>query len=105
VGEGGLSAILGYVYARAGEEARARALLRELDARAREQPSARRINPFHEAKIRLGLGEHEQALTAFEQASEDCIMYMAWLGIEPSFDPLRSYRRYQLLLEKLGIGS
>jgi tetratricopeptide (TPR) repeat protein len=81
VGEGGLSAILGYVYARAGEEAGARALLRELGARGREQPSARRINPFHEAYIRLGLGEHVQALTAFEQAYEDRIMYMAWLGI------------------------
>jgi TolB-like protein/Tfp pilus assembly protein PilF len=105
VGEGGLSAILGYVYARAGEEARARALLRKLDARAREQPSAQRINPFHEAYIHLGLGEHDQALTAFEQAYEDRIMYMAWLGIEPIFEPLRSYPRYQVLLEKMGIGS
>jgi hypothetical protein len=30
---------------------------------------------------------------------------MAWLGIEPIFEPLRSYPRYQVLLEKMGIGS
>lgn len=102
-GEAGLSAILGYAYARAGRSDEARALLRNLRDLAEEQPLIARTTSFHEAYIYLGLGEYDAALSAFERAYEARVMYMSWVGIEPIFDPLRSEARFEAIIEKMGL--
>lgn len=93
----------GYIYALTGRRADARAmitsLLASLDARASElDPS-----PFHAAVIHVALGEHDQALELLWEAFRQRNWQTALLGVEPMVDPLRTYPRFQALLETMGM--
>jgi len=51
----------------------------------------------------LGLGEKSKALDGLERAYTERNDYLAYLGVDPLADPLRSEPRFTQLLHKIGI--
>ena len=90
---------LGEAYALAGKVERARDVLRQLDARARETY----VSPYHVAYVYTGLGEHDRALDLLEQAIDE--RAGAIYGIKGSFlfGPLRTHPRFPALLARLNL--
>ena len=97
---GGLvfKAHLGYVCGLAGDEAKARALLAELEEHAR----ARFVSSYYFALIHLGLGDYDRALSQLARAFEQRAGFLAYLHVEPMFDPLRKDPRFRELERRLG---
>ena len=98
---GGLTfrAHLAYAYARAGRDAEARRALAELEKTA----GRRYVSAYYFAIARLGLGEREAALEQLERALEERAGFLAFLRVEPIFDPLRGHARFRQLVERVGI--
>lgn len=92
-----MNALLAHVHGRAGRHEDARRILAELHHRY-EQGSVQAVDI---AAVHLGLGEIERALDWLETAYADRNWQMAFLGVEPIFDPLRDHPRFQALIERL----
>ena len=90
-----LSAVA-YVYARAGQRAKAMELLREL-----EQPVHAEALSVQIAQVYVGLGDDDRALAWLEKAIDSSSVWLIWLGVEPTFDPLRSDPRFTALMDRL----
>jgi adenylate cyclase len=93
-------ALVGYAYAVAGREAEARGVLADLRAR-RERGEY--VAPTEFAAIHMGLGERNEALRWLERHEADRGARI-FLQVDPVFAPLRSERRFQLLLRRLRLG-
>jgi serine/threonine-protein kinase len=76
---------LAYAYARSGNAAGAREILRELRERARR----RYVSPYWLALVHAGLGEERQARAELEKAREERAVWLPWFDVEPRFDRLR----------------
>jgi TolB-like protein/tetratricopeptide (TPR) repeat protein len=86
--------------ARNGRGAEARNVLLALQSEAR----VRFISPFHLALPLLELEGPEAALAELTRAGEARAPQVAYLGVDPLFDPLRSLPGFRRLLETTGIG-
>jgi eukaryotic-like serine/threonine-protein kinase len=89
---------LGHAYALAGEAYGARRALAELGEMARRQY----VSAYYFAIIHLGLGKLDEALKWLEKAYEERAGFLAYLKVEPLFDPLRTEARFQDLLRRVG---
>jgi len=47
------------------------------------------------------LSENSQAIDWLEKAYEERSVWMAWLKVEPIYDPIRSNPRFQALYNKM----
>jgi tetratricopeptide (TPR) repeat protein len=90
-------AALGWVVARAGKPDETRALLAELERRAR----GAYVSPVAFAQLHLALGDHARALDYAERAYAERRGWLAYVNVNPMLDPLRSESRFQALVEKL----
>jgi serine/threonine protein kinase/Flp pilus assembly protein TadD len=90
-------ATLGYVLARSGQREEALTHLRDLEQRA----AAGYVSPVAFATLYIGLGDVERALDWTERAREERRGWVAYLRINPIFDPLRESPRFQALVEKM----
>jgi TolB-like protein/Tfp pilus assembly protein PilF len=88
-------------YGRAGLATRARAVLSELQRRARTQ----HVSPFAFALGHAGVGDVDRAVDALEASYRDREWYLCVLKTEPIFDPLRGDPRFQALLRRLNLSS
>ena len=88
---------LAYVYARAGDRAKAEQMLRDWDDRAKQ----RYVSPALRMLFHLGLDEKDQALDWLERCYEEQDWYCWSLKVYPMFDPLRTEPRFQALLKKV----
>ena len=90
-------ALLGEALAAAGRKDEARALLAELEQRAKREY----VPPFDLAVLHAALGENSEALTALEKAYEDR-NGLLWFRIHfPSFDTLHGEPRFKAIAERL----
>jgi hypothetical protein len=55
------------------------------------------------AAVRVVLGETETAFEWLERAYAEHDAWLAWLGIDRRFDPLRGDPRFTALLRRIGI--
>lgn len=96
---GGLTfeAHLGYAYALSGKREEARQVLSDLEEIAKEKY----VSAYYFAIIYLGLGEHEETFRWLERAAEERSGFLAFIQVEPMFDPLRSDERFSELLEHM----
>jgi tetratricopeptide (TPR) repeat protein len=94
-----LVAWLATAYAMSGNTLQAQKLLRELMDLQRQ----RYISPAPIALIYVGLGEKDQAFEWLEKAYQERSGFMAFLGVNPTVDPLRSDPRFQDLLRRIGL--
>ncbi|MFV2006971.1 MAG: protein kinase [Longimicrobiales bacterium] len=94
-----LLAQLGQAYGVAGKPERGREVLRQLEERSRQ----RHVPSYHLAYVYTGLGEHDKAVDALEQAYEDRVGGV--YGIKGSFlfTPLRPHPRFRALLKKMNL--
>jgi serine/threonine protein kinase/tetratricopeptide (TPR) repeat protein len=88
---------LGYVAARRGRTEEARAVLNELLERARSQY----VSPVALCGLYINLGQLDDAFEWLEQAYRERRGWLAYLNIEPMFDPLRSDPRFQSFVERM----
>ena len=96
-----LKAALAHACATAGKRDRAQSILRELiSAAAHEYVSACAIASIHAA-----LGDKERALDWLEKAREERDAALYRLKMDPRFDSLRPYPRFQALLRQIGPSS
>jgi tetratricopeptide (TPR) repeat protein len=93
-------ASLAYVYARAGQRAKAERILEGFNGARRTGM----VWPIDVALVWLGLGETEAALNALEEAYATRSPRMINLN-DPFFSELASEPRYQQLLERLRLPS
>ncbi len=90
-------ALLGNAHARAGDREAARRALAEL----RELEPRRPVSPVHFALIHAGLGELGEACALLDQGFAQGSDSLAYLAVEPLFDPLRGDPRFERLLERM----
>ncbi len=98
---GGLTfeAHLGYAYALSGKREEAQQVLADLEEIAKEKY----VSAYYFAIIHLGLGEQELTFKWLERAFEERAGFLAFIKVEPMFDPLRSDARFSTLLERMGL--
>lgn len=95
----GIHGKLGYAYARLGREAEARAQLASLDRLYAPQPAP----ATERALVLVGLGDHDAALAALEEAFARREGEMTFFDVHPMFDPLRGDPRFAELRRKAGL--
>lgn len=95
----GMLADLGHVYAVSGKRARAREMMDALTRMARK----RHVSPHHMAFIQAGLGNRSAALALLEMSYEQHDAGLAFLKVDPRWDPLRGDPRFQQLLHGLSL--
>jgi Flp pilus assembly protein TadD len=91
------TAYLAYAYGMAGDRARAKATLRELEGMS----AGGEVAPFNLALVSLGLGDRTRALDYLEQAYAASSESLAWLKVDRIYDPLRSEPRFMALMKRL----
>ena len=87
---------LGGGYGSAGRREDALAILSEL----RDRSSREYVAPFHFAFVHLGLGDHDEAIAALEEAAKQRNALAWWPRTSPVYDALRGNPRFEALLEK-----
>lgn len=93
------AAILGYLYARRGQQARALSVLARLEEHARRNG----VGSADLAVVYMGLGKTTLALDWLETAARQRESWMVFLRADPMFDPLRSEPRFEALVRKVGL--
>lgn len=88
---------LAYAYAESGRKDEAIKLLGEI----KNQPNQGFSNAPEIALIYVGLGEKNQAMIWLEKAYQD--HFNPSILVRPTFDPLRSDKRFQELLHRIGL--
>lgn len=96
-----VAGFLGYAYAKAGERAKAQAIIAELN----QMSSRQFVSPFCTAIIYLGFGDHQRALGGLEKAYEVRSQWLTFLKVDKFYDPLRSDQRFIELLKKVGLNN
>jgi DNA-binding SARP family transcriptional activator/TolB-like protein/Tfp pilus assembly protein PilF len=96
-----VSAGLALTYARMGRAQEARAILRELETRA----ASGSVSYSSLARVYAGLGDFNRAFHWLERTFEAQPSALLVLGVDPTFDPLRSDHRFVELLRKMGLAS
>jgi serine/threonine-protein kinase len=83
--------------ARAGRRAEAEAILAEIQEMARD----RYVSPVTFAIVHIGLGNVQEALDWTERAHAERRGWLAYLKVNPIFDPLREEPRFKALVQKM----
>jgi DNA-binding winged helix-turn-helix (wHTH) protein/TolB-like protein len=91
-------ALLGHAHAVSGNKAEARRVLAEL-----ERQKEKYVSPYTVAAIYAGLGEKDQAFRWLGKAYTERDIWLMNLRVDPVFKSLRSDRRFDDLLERLGL--
>ncbi len=89
-------ASLGCSYAEAGRMDEARRVLDDLNSKAENGF----VSPYHRALLNIQLGEYSKALDLLEESVKYNEPWVAWLGVEPQFDPIRREPRFVELLRQ-----
>lgn len=88
---------LAHAYALSGREAAARELLASLESDA----SSHYVSPAFVAQVHVALGDFDRAFALLEKAREVRSVDLIWIGVRPTFAPLRSDARFAVLLASL----
>jgi len=67
------------------------------------QTSKEYVSPGELAVLYGALGEREQAFASLEKAYQAHDLQLQYLGVSPTFDPLRSDPRFQGLMRRVGL--
>jgi eukaryotic-like serine/threonine-protein kinase len=93
-------AALGFCHAAAGDPDKARRIAEQLQHSPRPT-----LFSYALAAIYATLGENDAAFEWLERALESQSFWLSLSGVEPAFGPLRADRRYDELLERVGLPS
>ena len=93
-------AVRGFLAAKAGRPAEARAVLAQFDALARQ---GRYASAYAVAVVHAGLGDREQALASLDRALGERSHWLVWLKRDPRWDELRADPRFARLVREVGL--
>jgi tetratricopeptide (TPR) repeat protein len=88
-----------YCRALVGESEQARELLKQIGALS----DSMYVSPVARGMVHMALGELDLALTALEQGVRERDFWAVYLGVDPTWDPLRENPRFIELLERVGL--
>ncbi|TVP54850.1 MAG: hypothetical protein EA351_12300 [Gemmatimonadales bacterium] len=88
---------LGHALATAGRHRRARECLERLAARDGW------VSPCLRAQVQTALGQNDAALDELETAADLHAPDLVWIGVRPTFDPIRTEPRFQELMRRIGL--
>src|SRR6266550_1152463 len=94
-----MRAALGRAYAEAQEKHEANKMLDELNELAKQQY----VSAYEVATIYVALGNKEQAFQLLEQAYGEHSFHLVYLNVSPQFKPISSDRRFQDLVQRIGL--
>jgi tetratricopeptide (TPR) repeat protein len=90
--------LLAAAKAQLGDKEAAAQMLAELEELSRH----RDVRGFERALLYLSLGNHSEAIRWLEKAVADQEgLYIAWIKVDPTFDPLRGDPRFEALVQKV----
>ncbi|HEY6107167.1 MAG TPA: hypothetical protein VIV59_14375, partial [Anaeromyxobacteraceae bacterium] len=92
---------LGRAYGRAGRTADLNAVIARLQALA----GAQEVGAASLASVCVATGDLEAALDWLERGCEARVSWLAWLDVDPWWDPLRPHPRFQAILRRVGLPS
>lgn len=95
----GALGILGLAYGLAGRKAEATKILNELN----DLNKTRYVTPAAFVNVYVGLGDKEQAFVWLEKAYQERSNFVAYLKVFPLLDPIRSDRRFDELIRRIGL--
>jgi TolB-like protein/Flp pilus assembly protein TadD len=88
----------GYILAKEGKQSEARELLATLEVLSKQKY----VPPYAFALVYAGLGQHEEALQFLDAAYDVHDVHLAFLPIDPKWDPFRRDSRFVDLLDRCG---
>ncbi len=88
-----------HMYAVSGQKERVKSELAEFEAMAKD----RYVSSFRLAVICVGVGEDDRAFEYFDKALAEHSDMLVYLNLDPRFDRLRSDKRFQELVSKVGL--
>ena len=94
-----MRAALAQTFATAGRRKKAIQILDDLTKLTKQKYVA----PYFFAGIHIGLGEDDRAIEYLEKSYEEHSHWLIYLHIDPGMDDLRSNRRFQDLLRRVGL--
>ncbi|HYV02946.1 MAG TPA: hypothetical protein VFB82_00070, partial [Blastocatellia bacterium] len=94
-----MKAWIARAYAMSGKKGEAERALAEVKSLSK----AKYTPPYPMASIYAALGQKDAAFEWLERVYKDHSYYVVWLNIDRVFDGLRSDRRFQDLLDRIGI--
>ena len=94
-----MKAALGHAYAKAKKTDEANKILDELN----ELSKHAYVSPLEIAQIDVALGNDEKALQLLEKAYGDHSFHLVNLNVSPHFKELRTNRRFQDLVQRIGL--
>jgi serine/threonine-protein kinase len=92
------TATLGFALARGGKRDEASRILDGLEARRKSEY----VSPVALSTLCIGLGDTERALDWADCAREERRGWLAYLTVNPLFDPLRGHPRFGALVRQMG---
>jgi eukaryotic-like serine/threonine-protein kinase len=90
---------LGYAYALAGQDAKARDVARQMEESAKKSY----VPVYQIAIVYVGLGDKEKALSLLEKSFEDREEIMTFLKVDSTWSSLRSDPRFKSLLQRAAL--
>ncbi|MFI5155748.1 MAG: TPR end-of-group domain-containing protein [Chitinophagales bacterium] len=89
----------GYIYGITGQKAKADSVLNHMTSLS----STRYMTPYAFALMYTSLGNKDKAFEYLDKALEDRANWLVWLKLDPRWDPIRSDKRYEPLVTKIGL--
>ncbi len=93
-----LVVVQGYAHAMAGDQEKAEAILDEVNRLS----NGRYIQPYYTAAVYAALGDKDRTFEWLGRACEDRDTWVAFLGVDPIWDDIRSDERFMRLEERVG---
>ena len=94
-----MRASLGRAYAKSQKKHEANEMLNELNELSKQQY----VSAYEVATIYVALGNNEQAFQLLEQAYGEHSFHLVYLNVSPQFKPVSSDRRFQDLVQRIGL--
>jgi TolB-like protein/Tfp pilus assembly protein PilF len=94
-----MRAALGHAYARSQKKHEANKMLDELNELSKQQY----VSAYEVATIYVALGNNEQAFQLLEEAYGEHSFHLVYLNVSPQFKPVSSDRRFQNLVQRVGL--
>jgi hypothetical protein len=87
--------------AKSQEKHEANEMLNELNELSKQQY----VSAYEVATIYVALGNNEQAFQLLEKGYAEHSFHLVYLNVSPQFKPIRSDRRFQDLVQRIGLSS
>ena len=94
-----MRAALGRAYAESQKKHEANEMLNELNELAKRQY----VSAYEVATIYVALGNNEQAFQLLEKGYAEHSFHLVYLNVSPQFKSIRSDRRFQNLVQRVGL--